>query len=129
MIVSHAGARPRGDLRPMTEETARRCVGRLLDHDYAWIIEAGALIEQIALIWASLAIGIEDRAQLRKGLGSEAIGLVLGYAFNVLKLHRVSVRVVDFNLRAIRAYEKCGFSSREESASQRLLMASGMTTS
>jgi RimJ/RimL family protein N-acetyltransferase len=44
-----------------------------------------------------------------KGLGGEAIALVLGYAFNVLKLHRVSVRVVAYNLRAIRAYQKCGF--------------------
>jgi RimJ/RimL family protein N-acetyltransferase len=37
------------------------------------------------------------------------MALVLDYAFNVLKLHRVSVRVVDYNLRAIRAYQKCGF--------------------
>jgi RimJ/RimL family protein N-acetyltransferase len=42
-------------------------------------------------------------------LGSEAIALALGYAFNVLELHRVSVRVVDYNFRAIRAYQKCGF--------------------
>jgi len=33
----------------------------------------------------------------------------LEYAFNVLKLHRVSVRVVDYNQRAIRAYQRCGF--------------------
>src|SRR5262249_48127688 len=58
---------------------------------------------------ASLAIGIDDRTQLGKGLGSEAIALVLEYAFNVLNLHRVSVRVVDYNFRAIRAYQKCGF--------------------
>ena len=58
---------------------------------------------------ASVAIGIEDRAQLGKGLGTEAIGIVLEYAFNVLKLHRLSVRVVEYNTRAIRAYQKCGF--------------------
>jgi RimJ/RimL family protein N-acetyltransferase len=88
----------------------------VLDQDYAWIIEAGSLIGEIRLDrvnWrdrrASLAIGIEDASQLGKGLGSEAIALALGYAFNVLGLHRVSVRVVDYNLRAIRAYQKCGF--------------------
>ena len=35
--------------------------------------------------------------------------LVLQYAFEVLKLHRISVRVVEYNTRALRAYEKCGF--------------------
>ena len=106
----------RSDLSPMTEELARRWVGRLLDHDYAWIIEAGTLIGHVRLDCvdlrdkrASLAIGIEDSAQLGKGLGSEAVTLILGYAFNVLKLHRVRVRVVRYNLRAIRAYQKCGF--------------------
>ena len=33
----------------------------------------------------------------------------MGYAFNVLKLHRLSVRVLEYNARAIRAYRKCGF--------------------
>jgi hypothetical protein len=86
------------------------------DQDYAWIIEAGSLIGQIRLDRvdlrdrrANLAIGIEDRGQLGIGLGTEAMVLVLGYAFNVLKLHRLSVGVVDYNLRAIRAYQKCGF--------------------
>jgi RimJ/RimL family protein N-acetyltransferase len=104
------------DLRPMTEDRAKRWVQRLLDRDYAWIIEAGSLVGEIRLDRvdlrdkrASLAIGIEDGSQLGKGLGSEAIALVLGYAFNILKLHRVSVRVVDYNLRAVRAYQKCGF--------------------
>jgi RimJ/RimL family protein N-acetyltransferase len=106
----------RSDMRPMTEEAAKRWVQRLLDQDYAWIIEAGSLIGAIRLHRvdlrdkrASLAIGIEDASQLGKGLGSEAIALALGYAFNVLRLHRVSVRVVEYNLRAIRTYQKCGF--------------------
>jgi RimJ/RimL family protein N-acetyltransferase len=104
------------DLRPMTENAAKRWVQRLLDQEYAWIIEAGSLIGAIRLDRvdlrdkrASLAIGIEDPSQLGKGLGTEAIALALGYAFDALKLHRVSVRVVDYNLRAIRAYQKCGF--------------------
>jgi RimJ/RimL family protein N-acetyltransferase len=106
----------RNNMRPMTEEAARRWVQRLLDLDYAWIIEVGTLVGQIRLDHvdltdrrASLAIGIENRARLGVGLGTEAIALVLEYAFNVLKLHRLSVRVLDYNARAIRAYEKCGF--------------------
>jgi RimJ/RimL family protein N-acetyltransferase len=104
------------DLRPMTEEAARRWVQRLLDLDYAWVIEVGTLIGQIRLDGvdltdrrASLAIGIEDSARLGIGLGTEAIALVSEHSFNVLKLHRLSVRVLDYNARAIRAYEKCGF--------------------
>jgi RimJ/RimL family protein N-acetyltransferase len=104
------------DLRPMTECAAKRWVRRLLEHDHAWIIEADRLIGEIRLDRldlrdrrAGLAVGIEDASQLGKGLGTEAIVLVLGYAFGVLKLHRISVRVVDYNVRAIRAYRKCGF--------------------
>jgi len=104
------------DLRPMTKEGAERWVEQLLDHDYAWVIEAGSLIGQIRLDHvdfrdrrASLAVGIEDRARLGIGLGTEALALVLEYAFRALKLHRLSVRVVEYNTRAIRAYTKCGF--------------------
>jgi len=107
----------RSDLRPLTEELARTWVRNLIDHDYAWIIEVGnRLIGHIRLDRvdlkdrrASLALGIEDRATLGVGVGPEAIDLVLRYAFDVLKLHRVSVRVVTYHKRAIRAYQKCGF--------------------
>ena len=34
---------------------------------------------------------------------------VLGYAFEKMKLHRVELTVLDYNLRGIRCYEKCGF--------------------
>ena len=58
---------------------------------------------------ARLAIGIFDRRFWSRGYGSEAIRLVLGYAFEQLELHRVDLRVLAYNARAIRAYEKCGF--------------------
>jgi [ribosomal protein S5]-alanine N-acetyltransferase len=45
-----------------------------------------------------------------RGGGREATRLVLAYAFGTLQLHRVEVRVLDFNTRAIRMYERCGFS-------------------
>ena len=37
------------------------------------------------------------------------MGLMLDHAFNQLDLHRVFLFVLDFNPRAIRAYEKVGF--------------------
>ena len=44
-----------------------------------------------------------------KGYGTEATRLVLDYALGVAGLHRVSLGVLDFNPRAQRVYEKCGF--------------------
>jgi RimJ/RimL family protein N-acetyltransferase len=106
----------RTDLRTLTEDQARHWVKRLLDLDYAWVIEVDALIGQIRLDTldfrdkrAVLAVGIEDARRLGIGLGTESIDLVLEYAFSVLNLHRISVRVVEYNKRAIRAYQKCGF--------------------
>lgn len=58
---------------------------------------------------ARLAIGIWNIDYLSKGLGTEAIRLVLGYAFDTMRLHRVELTVLDYNLRGIRCYEKCGF--------------------
>src|SRR5215470_11612708 len=104
------------DLLPMTERDAERWLQDLRQHDYAWVIERGTLIGAIRLDHmdlgerrASLAVGIDEKARLGLGLGREAIMLVLQYAFTVLDLHRVSVRVVAYNTRALRAYEKCGF--------------------
>jgi RimJ/RimL family protein N-acetyltransferase len=97
-------------------EDAARWVSWLEHHDYAWIIEVGSPIGHIRLDHvdvrdrrASLAIGIDDPARLGKGLGTDAIKLVEQYTFQQLGLHRLSVRVVAYNSRAIHAYEKCGF--------------------
>jgi RimJ/RimL family protein N-acetyltransferase len=44
-----------------------------------------------------------------RGLGTEAIKLFLGYGFEQLGLHRISLEVYTFNPRARRVYEKVGF--------------------
>ncbi|MGZ6266968.1 MAG: GNAT family N-acetyltransferase [Candidatus Limnocylindrales bacterium] len=44
-----------------------------------------------------------------KGYGTEATELMLAHAFTRLPLHRVALTVFEFNTRAVRAYEKCGF--------------------
>jgi RimJ/RimL family protein N-acetyltransferase len=44
-----------------------------------------------------------------KGYGTEATDLMLAHAFTRLALHRVALMVFEFNPRAIRSYEKCGF--------------------
>ncbi|MFC0624436.1 GNAT family N-acetyltransferase [Kribbella deserti] len=44
-----------------------------------------------------------------RGLGTEATRLIVGYGFEKLGLHRISLEVYAFNPRARRAYEKAGF--------------------
>ncbi|OIK00938.1 GNAT family N-acetyltransferase [Streptomyces sp. MUSC 14] len=44
-----------------------------------------------------------------RGLGTEATRLIVGYGFEELGLHRVSLEVYAFNPRARRVYEKVGF--------------------
>jgi RimJ/RimL family protein N-acetyltransferase len=108
------------DLRrptPLPPEVAAAWLERLSRHPQAWIIEVeGRLLGEIRLDnvdrhdrRASLAIGLFDPAELGRGLGSEAVRLMLAYAFTELALHRVSARVLADNARAIRCYEKCGF--------------------
>lgn len=107
----------RDNLRPLTKEDAARWVKSLSEHPYAWAIEnQGSLIGEIRLDRvdlqdrrASMAIGIYDKASLGRGLGSQAIRLVLEHAFLTMRLHRIGIRVLAYNKRAIRAYEKCGF--------------------
>lgn len=58
---------------------------------------------------ARLAIGIFDRRFWSHGYSTEATRVLLRYGFGHLGLHRVDLRVLDYNTRAIRSYEKCGF--------------------
>ena len=56
----------------------------------------------------SIIVGsVDDRD---RGVGTEAIRLLLGYAFEELGLNRVGLSVFAFNEPAISAYEKIGFS-------------------
>jgi RimJ/RimL family protein N-acetyltransferase len=57
--------------------------------------------------WLSIAIG--DPTQRGKGFGTEAVSLLLDYAFNELNLHRIQLTVFAYNQAAIHMYEKLGF--------------------
>ena len=58
---------------------------------------------------ASFRIALAGPHVFGRGYGTEATRLVLDFAFETAKLHRVSLEVFEFNTRARRAYEKCGF--------------------
>lgn len=58
---------------------------------------------------ATYRIGIFDVTHHSKGIGTEVTNLLLNYAFEVCKWHRIELKVLDYNHRAIKCYQKCGF--------------------
>jgi RimJ/RimL family protein N-acetyltransferase len=54
-------------------------------------------------------ITIGEKDLWGRGYGTEATRLMLDHAFSTMGLHRVSLAVFSFNERAIRSYEKVGF--------------------
>jgi RimJ/RimL family protein N-acetyltransferase len=58
---------------------------------------------------ADLSVIVGDEKYRDKGLGTEAIRIILWHAFEELGLDRVGLSVFEFNEPAISAYEKLGF--------------------
>jgi RimJ/RimL family protein N-acetyltransferase len=56
-----------------------------------------------------VGIGLGERDYWGKGYGTDAMRVILRYAFTELNLQRVSLDVFEYNPRAIRSYEKAGF--------------------
>jgi RimJ/RimL family protein N-acetyltransferase len=99
------------------EAAVKDWISDLAKHPFAWAIEhAGKWIGEIRLDAldehdrrAKLAIGLYDPQLLGRGLGRQAVTLLLAHAFTVMSLHRVGLRVLAYNARAIRCYAACGF--------------------
>lgn len=58
---------------------------------------------------AEAGIFIGNKKYWNKGCGTEAMNALLDYAFNLLNLNSIFLRVHSFNQRAIKYYRKCGF--------------------
>ena len=58
---------------------------------------------------AELGIMIGNKEYHSCGYGSEAIIILLNYAFKHVNLNNIMLKVYSFNTGAIKAYEKCGF--------------------
>jgi RimJ/RimL family protein N-acetyltransferase len=58
---------------------------------------------------AVLGIVIGEKEYWGKGYGTEAIMALLRFVFENMNLQRVDLKVFDYNQRAVRCYEKCGF--------------------
>ena len=58
---------------------------------------------------SSLQIAIGDRNDRGQGYGTEALHMVLRYAFDELNLYRLAASTVEYNAGAIRFLERAGF--------------------
>ena len=58
---------------------------------------------------AEMRLVIGEVKEWGKGLGEEAVRLILDFAFNSRNMHRIWLRVAEYNRRAIRLYKRSGF--------------------
>jgi RimJ/RimL family protein N-acetyltransferase len=58
---------------------------------------------------ALVAIALGEREYWGKGYGTDAMRILLRFAFNELNLRKVGLIVFEYNPRGIRSYEKAGF--------------------
>ena len=81
---------------------------RLLEDDRL-LGETDLFLDNPASRDAFLGIGIYAREDWGKGYGTDAMLIILRFAFLELNLRRVTLTVFEYNPRAIRSYEKIGF--------------------
>lgn len=92
--------------------TKNNCVMAIVDKDTNKAIGFCGLhnIDEVHRT-ATFGISIGDKSYWGHGIGTEATNLIVDFGFNILNLNSISLEVVDFNKRAIKCYEKCGFKS------------------
>ena len=115
--IHHMYGGVEGEVKPITREQAERWTTRQIEHPYAWVIDIKSTLSGTLRLHsldkhdrrATLAIGLLRVADLGQGYGTRALRLLVAEAFDGLKLHRLSLRVLSYNARAIAAYQKVGF--------------------
>lgn len=80
------------------EENEWRLIGNIALFDVNWVHRS-----------AEVGILIGDKRYWNRGLGGEALQLMVNHAFSTLNLNRVYLRVDVENIRGVRAYERVGF--------------------
>jgi diamine N-acetyltransferase len=81
-----------------TGEQCWKLIGSLAFEQIDWHVRA-----------AELGIMIGDKSYWNRGYGTESVRLLAQHGFNTLNLNRIFLHVFETNPRAIRAYEKAGF--------------------
>ena len=103
------------DLPPYEYDNAERLYQREMKYKYSWFIEyKGRMIGVCRLRKQETgairySIGIHDDKLYSKGIGTKVTMTIINFAFNELKIKELELVVLEYNKRAIRCYEKCGF--------------------
>jgi diamine N-acetyltransferase len=58
---------------------------------------------------AGVGIIIQDTAERNSGVGTEALGLLISYAFNKLQLHQLYANIDSGNVASVRLFTNFGF--------------------
>ncbi len=110
-----------GEVASISQADADRFLERIYnDNTRKWFVivikendrvigEAGLLRMFHAWRTTDISIIIGEKDAWGKGYGTEAILLLIDYAFRRLNFHRVAIGVVGFNEKAIHFWEKVGF--------------------
>ena len=113
-----------GEVSPSSMAETEAYIKRLTSSpDRAWFIivdkHTGRAIGETGLLrmfpaWRTtdLSIILGEKDAWGQGFGTDAINLLMDYAFGALNFHRISIGVVGFNQSALAFYRKIGF--REE---------------
>ncbi|MHB1357669.1 MAG: GNAT family N-acetyltransferase [Anaerolineae bacterium] len=80
---------------------------RTTDHELIGVAEFEDINWHHGNAWLSIGLG---KPYWNQGLGTEAMKLLVRYAFQELNLHRLQLTVFEYNERAQAVYRKVGFS-------------------
>jgi RimJ/RimL family protein N-acetyltransferase len=100
---------------PLTRADAARWLAALAGEPHGWVMEhdgrcvGEARLHHVDAGEGWLALGLFAPGDRGRGLGTEAVGLLLTHAFGALGLARVRLRVLAFNARGLACYRRCGF--------------------
>ncbi len=111
-VMAHAGF-PHG-LKTDKQELADKIGQHVDDYQLLVIVYKGQLIGEMSYRLlpsnlASIGIKICDFSQQDKGLGSQALSLLIDYLFTTIKVNKVILDTMVENKRAQHVYEKLGF--------------------
>ncbi|MCS1351420.1 GNAT family N-acetyltransferase [Mechercharimyces sp. CAU 1602] len=106
---------------PRTEEQCRRWLLSQQEQNNAFLFairtqaedQLIGMVELSGILWPHrsswIAIGIGEQAEHHRGLGTEALQLLIDFAFQECNLYRLQLNVFSYNKRAIALYERLGF--------------------
>ncbi len=107
----------RSDLKWDAVAEGKQLFDRLNASRFGWVVEVdGRVIGHIRLSETEesqrrgrIAMGLLSDEDMARGYGRRSIALILDHLFTRQYFHRIDLRVLSYNRRAIRCYLACGF--------------------